>query len=145
MMRRILHASDFSPASRPAFAKAVALAKQNRAQLIVAYVMPAVLPIADGYMSPKVYEEIEAGNRRYGTKHLDVLIAKAKRSGVRARGLLLDGVAADRIVRAAKGQRADLIVMGTHGRTGIARFVLGSVASRVVSHASCPVLTVRGG
>jgi len=144
MIRRILHPSDFSAASRPAFAKAVELAKQSRARLIVAYVMPGILPIADGYISPQVYAEIEAGNRRYGKTHLDALIAKAKRAGVRARGLLLDGIVADRIVRAAKGQRADLIVMGTHGRTGITRLVLGSVASRVVSQAACPVLTVKG-
>jgi nucleotide-binding universal stress UspA family protein len=80
MIRRILHPSDFSPASRAAFAKAIAP----------------------------------------------------------------DGIVSDRIVRAAKTQHADLIVIGTHGRTGIARFVLGSVANRVVSHAGCPVLTVRG-
>jgi nucleotide-binding universal stress UspA family protein len=71
-------------------------------------------------------------------------VAKARKAGVRARALLLEGVVADRIVRAAKGQRADVIVIGTHGRTGLARFVLGSVADRVVSQAGCPVLTVRG-
>jgi nucleotide-binding universal stress UspA family protein len=63
---------------------------------------------------------------------------------VRARALLLEGTAHDRIARAAKTQRADLIVMGTHGRSGLARFFVGSVASRVVSVAPCPVMTVRG-
>jgi nucleotide-binding universal stress UspA family protein len=144
MIRRILHPSDFSPASRRAFAKAVALAKENRAQLLVAHVLAPIMPTADGYVSPQIYAQMEAAGRRYAQKHVEALVARAKQAGVKARGLLLEGVAADRIVRAARGQHADLIVMGTHGRTGFARFVLGSVASRVVSHASVPVLTVRG-
>jgi nucleotide-binding universal stress UspA family protein len=144
MIRRILHPSDFSSASRAAFSKAIELAKQNRAELIVTHVLAPVIPVADGYVSARAYEEMEEASRRYGQKQLDGLVAKAKAAGVRARGLLLDGVVSDRIVRAAKGQRADVIVIGTHGRTGLARFVLGSVASRVVSHAGCPVLTVRG-
>ena len=58
--------------------------------------------------------------------------------------LLLDGVAHEQIARAAKSKKADLIVIDTHGRTGLAKFFLGSVASRVVAAAPCPVLTVRG-
>jgi nucleotide-binding universal stress UspA family protein len=98
----------------------------------------------EGYVSPKVYESIERSAREYAQKRLGALLAKAKKSGVRAKGLLLDGVPHERIVAAAKSKRADLIVIGTHGRTGLARFLLGSVASRVVSTAVCPVLTVRG-
>jgi nucleotide-binding universal stress UspA family protein len=141
-MRRIVHPTDFSAASRPAFAKAVALAKRDRAELLIAHVLAPMVPMMDGYVSGDIYTEVEEANRRYGKKHLDALVAKARTAGVRARGLLLEGVAHDAIVRAARG--AEMIVMGTHGRTGIARVVLGSVASRVVSHAKCPVLTVRG-
>jgi nucleotide-binding universal stress UspA family protein len=144
MIRRILHPSDFSSASRNAFTKAIELAKQNRAQVIVAHVLAPVLPVADGYVSPQMYTQMEAASRKHGKKQLDTLIARAKRAGVRAAGLLLEGVASDRIVRAAKARHADVIVMGTHGRTGLSRLFLGSVASRVVSQASCPVLTVRG-
>ena len=95
-------------------------------------------------MSPQVYRDVEMVARRWGQKQLDALVTKAKRAGVRARALLLEGVAADRIVRAARSRYADLIVIGTHGRTGFARLMIGSVANRVVSHARCPVLTVRG-
>ena len=144
MIRRILHPSDFSRASRPAFAKAMELAKQSRAQVIVAHVLAPIMPVADGYMAPRAYTQMEAASRKYGKKQLDTLVARARRAGVRARGLLLEGVVSDRIVRAAGAQRADVIVMGTHGRTGLARFFLGSVANRVVGHAGCPVLTVRG-
>ncbi len=143
--RRILHPTDFSRASGAAFARAMALAKADRAELLVVHVLTPALPmVGDGYVSPKVYEEMEASARAAGKKHLDRLVAKAKRAGVRARGVLLEGVPHERIVRAARAQRADLVVMGTHGRTGLARFFLGSVAERVVAMAGCPVLTVRG-
>jgi nucleotide-binding universal stress UspA family protein len=58
--------------------------------------------------------------------------------------MVLEGIAHEQIARTARRQRADLIVMGTHGRTGVARFFLGSVAARVAATAPCPVLTVRG-
>ncbi len=58
--------------------------------------------------------------------------------------MLREGAAAEQIVRAAKSVHADVIVMGTHGRTGLAKAVLGSIAGRVIATAPCPVLTVRG-
>ena len=145
-MPRILHPTDFSRASRAAYAKAVQLAKKDRSELLIAHVLPPVAAgmAGDGYMTAKLYQQLEDANRRQGQKQLDALVAQARKAGVRARGLLLEGVAHDRIARAARAQRADMIVMGTHGRTGLARFMLGSVASRVASHARCPVLTVRG-
>lgn len=144
-IRRILHPSDFSRASGAAFAKAVEMAKANAAELLVVHVLtPAVPMVGDGYVSPKVYEEIEASARAAAQKQLDRLLARAKKAGVRAKGVLMDGVPHEQIVRMARSKRADLVVIGTHGRTGLAKFFLGSVAGRVVSIASCPVLTVRG-
>jgi nucleotide-binding universal stress UspA family protein len=143
--RRILHPTDFSRASGAAFARAAAMAREDRAELLVIHVLTPTLPmVGEGYVSPKAYQEMEASARAVGRKHLDALVTKAKKAGVRARGMLLEGVPHERIVKAAKSQRADLVVMGTHGRTGLARFFLGSVAERVVAMAGCPVLTVRG-
>jgi nucleotide-binding universal stress UspA family protein len=87
---------------------------------------------------------MSAASRAWARKQLDRLLARAKTARVRARAMLLEGVAHDQIVRIAKKRRADLIVIGTHGRTGVARFFLGSVAARVTATAPCPVLTVRG-
>jgi len=144
-IRRILHPSDFSRASGAAFAKAVDLAATNRAELLVLHVMAPVMPmVGDGYVSPKLYEEIESSARAQAQKQLDALVAKAKKSGVRARALLVGGVPHEQITRMARSKRTDLVVIGTHGRTGLAKFFLGSVAGRVVSVAPCPVLTVRG-
>ncbi len=145
MTRRILHPSDFSSASRAAFAKAVELAKTNRAELTILHVLSSVMPVpGDGYISPKVYEELVASTRAWARKQLGRRLAKAKAAGVRAKGLLMDGVPHEAIMRAAKARRADLLVMGTHGRSGLAKFFLGSVAGRVVAGGPCPVLTVKG-
>ena len=145
-IRRILHPSDFSKASAAAFTKAVELAKTNGAELVLLHVLAPPLPLmaGEGYVSPKVYEDLEQSARAYASKELASLVAKAKKAGVRAKAVLRDGVAHEQIVRAARSPRADMIVIGTHGRTGLAKLFLGSVAGRVVSTAKCPVMTVRG-
>jgi nucleotide-binding universal stress UspA family protein len=97
-----------------------------------------------GHVTARAYRRMEAASRRECRKRLTALVVRATQAGVSARAMLLSGVAADRIVRAAGSRRADVIVMGTHGRTGLARLMLGSVASRVATRARCPVLTVRG-
>ena len=144
-MKRIMHATDFSTASRAAFARALQEAKNHSAELTVVHVLSPVLAFAgDGYVSPSTYESLARSSRAWAQKQLDGLVAKAKAARVRVRGLLLDGVAHEQIAKAAKSRKSDLLVVGTHGRTGVARFFVGSVAGRVVATAPCPVLTVRG-
>lgn len=144
-IRRILHPTDFSRASTPAFKRAVEMAKANRSELVVAHVLVPSMPIVgDGYISPQVYEDLDAAARSAAQKQLRKLVDRARQAGVRVKGLLLDGVAHERIARAARAQKADLVVIGTHGRTGFAKLFLGSVASRVLAVSPCPVLTVRG-
>lgn len=145
-MARILHATDFSPASRKAFALAVDWARRDRAELLLLHVLSPPAPVvADAYVTPAVWDTLLRSQRTAAQRKLDALVAKARRARVRARGLLAEGVPAERIVRTARGRRASLIVVGMHGRSGAARFFLGSVAGRVVAAAHCPVLTVRGG
>jgi universal stress protein A len=145
-IRRILHATDFSRASTPALKRAVALSKTNHARLLVLHVMtpPALALPGEGYVSPALYESLERSARAQALKRLDAVVARARAAGVRATPLLLEGVPHELIRRAARARKADLLVIGTHGRGGFARFFLGSVASRVVATAPCPVLTVRG-
>jgi nucleotide-binding universal stress UspA family protein len=145
MSRRVLHPTDFSKASSAAFARSLAEARANRGELVLVHVLAAVIPVAgEGYVSPSVYEQMSQSARAWARKQMDRLLAKARAARVRARGLVLEGVTHEQIVRAAKRQRVGIIVMGTHGRTGVARFFLGSVAARVAATAPCPVLTVRG-
>ena len=145
--RRIVHSTDYSAAARPAFRKAVELAKALHRELVIMHVLsPVLVPIISGdmYVPPATYDELQRTSRAAARRHLDRLTAAAKRAGVRASSKLVEGApVAEQIVKAARALRADVLVLGTHGRTGIARAVLGSVASRVVATASCPVLTVR--
>jgi len=144
-IRRVLHPTDFSPASRRAFDCSIEVARRDKAELLIVHALAVVVPmIGEGYVSPAAFDEVQRAARAQGQTQLDAAVARARKAGTRARGLLLEGVAATQIARAAKSQRADVIVMGTHGRTGLARVFLGSVAERVVGTAPCPVLTVRG-
>jgi nucleotide-binding universal stress UspA family protein len=143
--RRILVATDFSPASRPAFRVALDLARQGDGRLAIVHVLPSVAPLGvEVYVTARMYEEMERSLRRWTQKRLDALVAQAKRARVNARPLLLSGAAAHvAISRAAAQERSDVIVIGTHGRTGLERVLVGSVAARVIGTAPCPVLTVR--
>lgn len=144
-IRTVMMASDFSPVSAAAFARAVELAKANRAKLLVMHaVMLSTPPLGGQYMPPPTWDRIEATMHAAAKKQAGALVAKARRAGVRAAGLVVAGSPYEVIVRAARSKRADVLVVGTHGRTGLPRFFLGSVAARVLATAPCPVLTVRG-
>jgi nucleotide-binding universal stress UspA family protein len=143
--RRILHPTDFSAPSRRAFTTALRLARADGAALTIVHVLvPAFPPVGGIYASipPAAYEAIEAAARRRAEAALARLVTRARAARVRARGLLVTGIPHEQIVRRAR--QADLIVIGTHGRTGLPRLLLGSVAARVITLARRPVLTVRG-
>ena len=141
----VLHPTDFSSASTMAFRRAIAEAKTRKAPLLILHVIAPIVPVVgEGYVSPAAYQEMSTASRAWAQKKLDRAVAQAKAARVRTRGLLRDGAAHEQIVRVAKARHAKLIVIGTHGRTGVARFFLGSVAARVAATAPCPVLTVRG-
>jgi nucleotide-binding universal stress UspA family protein len=143
-IRRITYASDFSPASLVALPHALRLARMAGADLTIVHVLPSprALFIEGGYVPQEVWDQ----TRAEAAKEMDRLVQQAVDAGVRATATIVDGgnaLATDAIVRAAEDAKTDVLVLGTHGRTGITRLVLGSVAARVVATASCPVLTVR--
>jgi nucleotide-binding universal stress UspA family protein len=144
-IRHVLLGTDFSKASADAFATAVTLSKANKAKLTILHAMAPFSPIMpEQYIGTQTWEEIVLQGREWAERELTTLAKKAKRAGVRAVHLVADGQPARQIVRMARSRSADLIVVGTHGRTGFTRLVLGSVAARVVATAHCPVVTVRG-
>ena len=121
------------------------MAKTDRAPLEVLHVKTSLTSVYGGmYKSPKTHAELAASTTAWVRKEMDKLLKTARAAGVKATSVIVEGSPFDRIVRAARTRRADLIVMGTHGRTGFSRLLLGSVASRVISASPCPVLTVRG-
>jgi nucleotide-binding universal stress UspA family protein len=143
MFQRILMATDFSPASTPALEQSVKMARREGALLLIAhaYQEPGLVELS--HAPAGAYEEWDQKLRERVDSKLRPLVDYARKEGVEARALLLTGFADEAIIEAAKQQRADLIVMGTHGRRGAARLFLGSVAARVISTAPCPVMTVR--
>jgi len=141
--RRILHPTDFSPASAPALRRAVALARACRAPLVLLHVMTPPSPFIGEGVPPSSYADLLLVARRSSKRRLAAALARVKREGVRSRAIFEEGLPADEILRAARRARADLIVMGTHGRSGVSRVFMGSVAERVVRESRCPVLTVR--
>ena len=141
-VRRILFASDLSKASAKALGAAVALAKASHASVTIVHVLTPLAPVIPGRAIN--IEQLNREVQLQGERQLAKLVDKAKAAGVRAASLLVEGEPARQIVRAARSKRADLIVVGTHGRTGLDRFFVGSVAQRVVVTAPCPVVTVRG-
>ena len=139
----ILVATDFSADAEHAIRTACELSHSYAAPLTLLHVDdPMPYPLPDGYMmytAVQLSESLEELERRLGKAKVDAQAAGA--AAVETR--LLRGVPAAEIVRLAKEGGYDLIVMGTHGRRGVARLLLGSVAARVVQTAECPVLTVR--
>jgi nucleotide-binding universal stress UspA family protein len=136
-LETILLATDLSPASTAATEQAIELAVRLEAQLLVlnVYSQPkGLVPL--GRSRP-----IE-GREQRATSAQEV-VQRARAAGAQATFLLWDGDPGDGIIAAAEAEGVDLIVVGSHGRSTVGRFVLGSVSDHVVHHAQCPVLVVR--
>jgi universal stress protein A len=133
----ILHPTDFSPQSEHAFHLACSLARDHAGRVIVLHVAEPPLVAPGGGMTPPlpggVWEAIETQLR--GVQTPDAKVPVEHR--------LEEGKPADEILRVAQDVKCDLIVMGTHGRTGLAHFLMGSVAEQVVRKATCAVLVVK--
>ncbi len=143
---RITYASDFSQASRAAFSQALRLAKATGGELTILHVLPspASMFVAGGYVTQETWELIESDLRSHAGQQMDALVKEAVDTGVRATPQFADGgIPSEEIVRVAEQNKTDVLVLGTHGRSGVMKVLLGSVAARVVATASCPVLTVR--
>ncbi|MGZ3440248.1 MAG: universal stress protein [Polyangia bacterium] len=142
----ILVPTDFSTGAEHAADAAVALAAAvgGHVELVYLYNPPSLM-LPDGSTFAATPAQLLEATTRADTALADALQALRARSGgsVSIEGHALMGAAADEILRLADTGRYDLIVMGTHGRTGIRRLMLGSVAEKVLRRAAIPVLTVR--
>lgn len=138
-IRRILLATDLSPASRGATDQALQLARDLRATLLVVSVIDPTSPLAVGAAVVRMDQRRAA--REAAAQEI---VVAGRRAGVSVRFLVWEGEPGTAIVEAAIAESADLVVVGTHGRSRVGRLVLGSVSDHVVRHASCPILIVRG-
>jgi nucleotide-binding universal stress UspA family protein len=136
-IRTILHPTDFSSRSTYAFHLACSLARDHGARLVLVHV---VSPPAVAYGEMITDFAIDEA-REEARRGLDKLVVSD--ANIKVERLVVDGEPVTEILRVAGQNAADLIVMGTHGRSGLSRLLLGSVAEAVLRKATCPVLTVK--
>jgi nucleotide-binding universal stress UspA family protein len=135
-MQIILHPTDYSERSDYAFRIACSLARDYQAKLVLLHVaLRSVTIEGEAAIAPRSEE--------YFQEELVKLERVSVPAGIRVERFVREGDPSGEILRAAQFTNADLIVMGTHGRTGLSRVLMGSVAEQVVRKAPCPVLTVR--
>jgi nucleotide-binding universal stress UspA family protein len=139
-IRRILVPTDFSDCSEHAIKYAADLALELGARIVVLHVVEPIIT-GDIYGFGEI-AGLEAELRRSATLRVQRTVAQLERRGIRSRGFVESGAAASTILDHG-GKSADLIVMGTHGRSGFSHLLMGSIAEKVVRGARCPVLTVR--
>ncbi|PSP41003.1 universal stress protein [Halobacteriales archaeon QH_10_70_21] len=138
MYDRILLPTDGSDASDRAVEQAVGLARETGAELHVLFVVEDI-PYAPEMMDDTVEEELQG----IGEEAIAAIEARADEAGVDVVSAIRKGAPHSAILEYADGEGVDAIVMGTHGRSGLDRYLLGSVTERVVRTADVPVLTVR--
>jgi nucleotide-binding universal stress UspA family protein len=136
----VLGATDFSDPALPAVEAAVAEARRRHSPLALMHCLDLVPPGVVGYDVPPLSAEVVAAMRAQATHRLEDALARFQAAGSLT---VVEGPAGPMIVKTAAALPAELVVVGTHGRTGLRRFVLGSVAEVVVRTAACSVLVVR--
>jgi nucleotide-binding universal stress UspA family protein len=142
-LQKVLVPTDFSDSARKALVYGVSFAKEYGSEVVLLHVVET---LAVGYASDlfpvpmaEVFQEISG----YARKELGELAAEARAKGVGVRELVVQGKPSAEILRVAKEQDVDMIVLGTHGKGVLDQALFGSTTERVVRKAPCPVLTVR--
>jgi len=143
--RTILLPTDFSECAETALAHAADFARQSGARLVCLHVVEPTVPSV-GYgpvVEPLPTADMGVQLEESAAGELPRLAARAECAGLEVEEVLAHGEAATEIVRVARERGADLIVISSHGRTGLGRMLFGSTAESVVRHAHCPVLVVK--
>jgi nucleotide-binding universal stress UspA family protein len=140
---KILHPTDFSGCATQAEAVAVDLARKLGGDLVLVQVLVEAPLYSEGFISRRQVRTVFDAQRKWSEEALEARAEQLRRSGIKTTWRVQLGAPYEEIVRTAEEEGAGMIVMGTHGRGGLSRMMLGSVAERVIRLARCPVLTVR--
>ena len=143
-LKKILYPSDFSESSREALKYAVSFAREFKARLVLMHVVNEQI-FSEGLSLPRLTppEALEQELTAEGGRQLRMLIPAGELAGLQVEHVILRGMPFLEIIRYAKANDVDLIVIGTHGRSGMEHIIFGSTAEKVVRKAPCPVLSVR--
>jgi len=142
--KSIVIATDGSPYSTAAASEAIGIAKRNNSKLTVISVVPAELATpTDIDFAATQYELLAEKEMQVAEKNAKAVKEAAMKEGVAVQAFVMTGKPADAIIETARDKNADLIIVGSHGRTGIERLLMGSVAERVIVMSSCAVLVVK--
>jgi len=142
--QKLLVATDGSKYSMAATSEAIGIAKRSGAELLVISVVPSETASPFDIVHTEMQHEMIAQKEFHeGEKNVNDLLVIAKQEGVKVEGLIIEGRPYEAIVEHAQEKGVDLIVMGSHGKTGMERLLMGSVAERVVGNAACAVLIVK--
>jgi len=144
-LRQILLPTDFSGCANYAFPYAAAIARATQARIVCLHVVEPVVPAVgySGLADPMPIADMSEQLEDSAERELPRLTDCEELKGLEVEEVIVHGDAAAEIVRVAGEQEADLIVISSHGRTGLGRMIFGSTAEAVVRHASCPVLVVK--
>lgn len=141
---KIVVPTDFSADSQRALKFAQDLAGMFDAEIVVVHVLePPVYPAMTFGAGAATLPPLQDEMRKAVSTHLTRIMEEEFAEGAKARSVLREGSPFSEILAVAREEAADLIVIATHGHTGIAHLLLGSTAEKVVRKASCPVLTIR--
>jgi nucleotide-binding universal stress UspA family protein len=144
--KSIVVATDGSPYSTAAASEAIGLAKRNGSELTVISVVPAEIATPTDIDFTMNQRELIAEKEMHNAeKNAKAVKEAAQKEGVPVKAFVMSGKPSDAIIQIAQERKADLIVLGSHGRTGVERLLMGSVAERVIVLASTPVLVVKAG
>jgi len=144
-LKKILLPTDFSGCANYALPYAASIARATDAQIICVHVVEPVVPAVGytGLAEPMPIADISEQLEDSAERQLPKLTECEECAGLKVEEVIVHGDAAAEIVRVASEQEADLIVISSHGRTGLGRMIFGSTAESVVRHATCPVLVVK--
>jgi nucleotide-binding universal stress UspA family protein len=143
MSPKILHPTDFSECAKGAEAAAVDLGTKLGDELVLCHVLVETPLYGEGFLTAPKIKDVYDAQRKWAEAKLEARCADLRQRGIKASWRVATGPPFQMIVDMAAREHAALIVMGTRGRSGLDRILLGSVAERVIRLAPCPVLTVR--
>jgi len=142
MIKKILIPTDFSPSAMHALSYAIELNKILNARLYLLHILQDITDYSEFNLSPSILPQLYAEFEQNATRRLEEIMASKGPADTACDTYILHGIPFVEIIQFAKDENIDLIVIASHGRTGLKHVLFGSTAEKVVKKSPCPVLTI---